>query len=262
MPTILLSAQGSTDSNDVWRACLRKPGWDSHRARRFSLPDPIPDVMCAYGKNYFCDAMAERAGLALLDPPDSWLSSLSPSFLLRNVVSCRAKDIPAFGERLFFKPANDKVFEAGVFERGSDVPLRFIDPECPCLVSEVVDFDVEVRLHVLDGAIVACQQYRLYSDRPEEDVHEDAKLFAQEVIGREYERLPSSVVLDVGHVEGRGWAVVEANPLYSSGVYAGTDAAGVLEAILRSSGPRRLLSGRDKPFLRNPDHLTPGPRRS
>ncbi len=252
MPTVLLSPQGSMDSNDVWRACIKKPGWDSHRARRSMLPDPVPDVMCVYGKNYFCDNMAERAGLALLDPPDSWLPSLSYDYLKRKVVFCKASEIGDFSERAFFKPANDKVFEAGVFERGSDVPLRFIDPECPCLVSEVVAFDVEVRLHFLDGAVQACQQYRLYGDREEDEVHEDAKLFAREVMSREYERLPSSVVLDVGHVEGVGWAVVEANPLYSSGIYAGTDAVDILDSILRASGPVSALLERDRPFLRNP----------
>lgn len=256
MPTILLSPQGSTDSNDVWMACLKRPGWDTHRARRSLLPDPVPDIMCVYGKNYFCDNMAERAGLALLDPWDSWLPSLSSDHLKRKVEYCTAADIPGYSGRLFIKPANDKVFEAGVFERGTDVPLRFIDPGCPCLVSEVVAFDIEVRLHVLDGIVQACQQYRLYGEREEEEVHEEAKAFAAEVIAAEADRLPSSIVLDVGYVEGRGWCVVEANPLYSSGIYVGTDAVSVLDCILRASGPVSLLRARDMPFLRNRDVLS------
>lgn len=253
MPTVLLAANGDLDSNDMWRACLREPGWDSHRARRYSLPDPLPDLMCAFGRNYFCDIMAERADLALLDPPDDWLPSLSRDYLKRNVEYCRAADLRRIQGRAFYKPANDKVFTAGVYERGSDVPVRHVDPDCPCLVSEVVNFDIEVRFHFLDGAVQACQQYRLYGDHDEDDAHEEAKLFALEVMAREYERLPSSVVLDVGFIAGSGWAVVEANPLYSSGIYAGTDEVDVLESILRASGPRRLLSERDKPFLRNPD---------
>jgi len=252
VPTVLLSPRGTMDSNDVWRACLRRPGWDSHRAIRHRLPDPVPDVMCAYGENYFCDIVAERGGLALLDPWDSWLPSLSYDYLKRRVDFCVARELRGFKERAFFKPANDKVFTAGVYERGSDVPVRHISPDCPCLVSEVVDFDVEVRLHFLDGAVQACQQYRLYGDREEDEVHEEAKLFAREVMSREYERLPSSVVLDVGFVRERGWAVVEANPLYSSGIYAGTDAADVLDSILRASGPVSKLLERDRPFLRTP----------
>ena len=46
--------------------------------------------------------------------------------------------------------------------------------------------------------------------------------------------LPSAVALDVGTIVGRGWAVVEANPCWGSGVY-GCDPAGVLRAARRAS---------------------------
>ncbi len=256
MTTILLSPRGTMDSNDVWRACIKK-GWNSHRSVRHLLPDPIPEALCVYGENYFCDIMADRAGLALLDPPDYWLPSLSDTFLLRKVWHSRAEELQDFEDgRLFYKPANDKVFTAGVYERGRDVPVRHVDPDCPCLVSEVVAFDIEVRLHMLDGVVQACQQYRLYGEREEDEVHEEAKAFAAEVMAAEADRLPSSIVLDVGYVEDRGWCVVEANPLYSSGIYAGTDAVSVLDCILRASGPASLLKVRDMPFLRNRDVLS------
>lgn len=248
-PTVLLSPQGSTDSNDVWMACMKK-GWESHRARRMLLPDPVPEVMCAYGKNYFCDIMADRAELALLDPPDAWLASLPREILGRKIRFCKAKDVSSYRGKGFFKPANDKVFEAGIFEHGTDVPLRYIDPECPCLVSEIVAFDIEVRGYCLDGDPVALQQYRLYGDRSEEEAHEGARAFIKDVLRSEAARLPSSVVLDVGWIDGFGWAVVEANPLYSCGIYVGVAVDPILDCILRASGPKSLLLDRDRPFLR------------
>lgn len=250
MTTVLLSPNGTFDSNEVWRACVRAPGWGSHRAIRHLLPSPVPDVMCAYGENLFCDIMADRADLALLDPPDAWLASLPKELLGRKVRFCSAFDLALFRGRSFFKPANDKVFQAGVYENGRDVPLRYVDPDCPCLISDVVAFDIEVRCYCQDGDPVAAQQYRLYGDRSEESAHEDAVAFAREVLRSERDNLPSSVVLDVGWIDGHGWAVVEANPLYSSGIYAGVDAVSLLPLILRAAGPTSLLSDRDRPFLR------------
>ncbi len=61
---------------------------------------------------------------------------------------------------------------------------------------------------------------------------------------------PSAVVLDVGRIEGRGWAVVEANQAHASGIYGDADVAPVLDCALRSAGPLSAVSDRDRPFLR------------
>jgi hypothetical protein len=45
--------------------------------------------------------------------------------------------------------------------------------------------------------------------------------------------LPHAVVLDVGVIEGRSWAVVEANAAWGSGLY-GCDASQVLRVVHRA----------------------------
>ncbi len=255
VPTILLSQRFSQDSQAIWQAAV-KAHWGVHRCLRFRLPDPAPEVMCAFGEMTFCDIMAERAELGLLEPPDGWLPSLPEHFLKREVVLTDKAALTnkhsgrRFDRRLFFKPANDKVFEKGVFERGADLHLRYIDYDCPILVSEVVSFEVEYRCHVLDGKILAAEFYRFVGERDEEATRNAAIAFAEEVLCTQAENLPSSVVLDVGIIEGRGWAVVEANQTYASGIYGDIDAHDLLPAVLRAAGPRSLVSKRDEQFLR------------
>ncbi len=60
---------------------------------------------------------------------------------------------------------------------------------------------------------------------------------------------PPAVVLDVGRIEGRGWAVVELKPAWSSGLDA-CDPAGVLRVLQRASGRQRTSAPRDARWLR------------
>jgi hypothetical protein len=213
-------------------------------------PDP-ECLVCVYGPIAFCDAMAERVDLGLLEPPNDWLSTLPYELVKRDLWFGTLADLGRVTGRAFIKPANDKLFEYGVYERGSDVPTKYLSADCPIIVSEVVAFDVEVRLHVLDGQVVTAGQYRLIKEGVDEV---DAVRLATDFVAPHLEsfRLPSSVVIDVGHIEGRGWAVIEANQSYASGMYYQEDPRRVLDTILRASGPRHFVRESDRPFLRNP----------
>jgi hypothetical protein len=248
-PTVLLSQRFTTDSQAVWKAAVQQK-WGVHRAVRYSVPDPLPEQVCAYGEVAFCDIMASLAGLGLLDPPDEWLATLPYDLLKRKVEFCRARDLPSFGERAFFKPSNDKVFSAGVYERGRDVPIKYVDPECPCYVSEVVAFDVEYRCHVLDGLVVRMEFYRMVGVEDPDGAFVEALVFTEGVLRDHAPELPSAVVLDVGRVEGRGWAVVEANQAHASGIYGDAGVDAVLDVVLRSAGRLSAVSELDRRFLR------------
>lgn len=251
MTTVILSQRFSSDSQEIWKAAVRK-GWNVHRAIRFQAPNPLPVDRFCYGEVSFCDIMADRASLGLLDPPDDWLAKLPISFLGRKVDAVTALLIPYFSDRAFYKPANDKVFEKGIYERGSDVPLKYVDPECPCYVSDVVAFDVEYRFWFLDGVQMGGDFYRMIGDRNEAEMLEQASEFAATVMKDHGHELPSSIVLDVGLIEGRGWAVVEVNQSHASGIYGSTDVDGVMACCQRSAGPIEAISDRDRRFLRNP----------
>lgn len=248
-PTIILSPRFHCDSQDMWRAAVAR-GWGVHRAIRFRGPDEPGDYF-VYGELTFADMMAERLDLGLLDPPDDFLTKLAKAWTGRTIEFTTAEQLPAFDTRRFVKPANDKVFQYGVYEKSSDVPLRYVGPKCPVLVSEVVSFDLEVRLYVLDGKILTSEYYRLVGDHEEQTARDQANEFGAAVLKRYGDLLPSAVVLDVGHIEEQGWAVVEANQAYASGIYGEADVNAVLDVCRRSSGPMSKVSERDRKFLRS-----------
>jgi hypothetical protein len=60
--------------------------------------------------------------------------------------------------------------------------------------------------------------------------------------------LPPAFVLDVGTIAGRGWAVVEMNPVWCSSLL-GCDLAAVLPALRRACRRRWELSEDEKRWL-------------
>jgi hypothetical protein len=248
MPTLILSPRFSSDTQYLWRVATAA-GWDVHRAIRYTLPE-TPQPWCVYGELSFCDVIAERARLALLEPANDWLAGLPYAFLKRDVQFMRLRDVHQVTERRFIKPANDKMFAAQVYERGSDVSTNYIDLECPVLVSEVVSFDAEVRCYVLDRKVVTASAYKTAAALPL-NATKGGTAWLQHVLDcTAPSRLPSSVVIDVGLVHGRGWVVIEANQLYASGIYEEADGAALLPLLLRASGPVTAVRAEDLPFLR------------
>lgn len=60
--------------------------------------------------------------------------------------------------------------------------------------------------------------------------------------------LPPAVALDVGLIRDRGWAVVEANAAWGSGIY-GCDPREVLKVVGRACVPRDRLTATDRPWV-------------
>lgn len=60
--------------------------------------------------------------------------------------------------------------------------------------------------------------------------------------------VPLGVVLNVGIIEGRGWAIVEANAAWGSGIY-GCDPSAVLPALARYCCPRGKVRDGDRRWV-------------
>ena len=104
---------------------------------------------------------------------------------------------------------------------------RGLPPETAVFVSEVVQITTEVRSFVLDGCVLDASVYEGSAAKPE------AIAFIHEVAHAV--PLPRTVVVDVGFISNRGWAVVEFNASWGAGLN-GCDATKVLPAILAASG--------------------------
>jgi hypothetical protein len=72
--------------------------------------------------------------------------------------------------------------------------------------------------------------------------------FLQELLSCAEVELPPAVVIDLGLIAGRGWAVVEANPCWGAGIY-GCDPQQVLKALRLGVLPAAALRLEDKRWI-------------
>jgi len=258
MPTLVLSQRYTNDSNALFRAALAA-GWDVERLRGFACPeglagrDPV-----LYGETLLADAIMDTLGLALLEPTDDWLPSLPLAYRRRAVRLSTYGEARTIAERSFIKSANEKWFPARVYARGDEIPAGSeLDPAASVLIAEPVRFEVEFRFFVLDRSIAASSVYIRGGEIAEqggewpaspEELAGAAELL-EAMLRDESVALPPAVVVDVGNIEGRGFAVVEANAAWASGL-CGADPRAVLAVLRRASVPRAALREDERRWTR------------
>ncbi len=227
MPTLVLSPRHTDDSTALWRAAI-KAGWDIVRAQGWQLPKGIESPVI-YGETMFVDWAAEELGVTLMEPAASWLPLMPWRLRLRQVWIGTLGQARAATAPVFVKPPERKSFAAVVHRPGEILAPGFDDGET-ALMSGVVAFEAEIRCWVLDGRAVASAQYR-----GGQCDHGIARGIAEE--SSRY-GAPAAVVIDVGRLNTGEWAVVEANPASSSGIY-GADPEAVLTVVERATIPGR-----------------------
>ncbi|MEE1753202.1 ATP-grasp domain-containing protein [Streptomyces sp. SP18CS02] len=214
-----------------------------------------------YGGPAFAAGVVEELSVALLEPEDDWLAALPSEFTRRRVSATTLGEARRVMRPVFVKPPSDKSFPAAVYSDGGRLPSApGLPADTPVLISEVVTWEAEFRLFVLDGEVRAASQYaafgRLDTSPVEGHRHREAvSAFAARLLAACGDTLPSAVVVDVGLLSAarpsapEGWAVVEANMAWFSNAYA-ADPDRVLDVVLRAAGPRARASARDRRFQR------------
>lgn len=236
MPTLILGPRQTEDSQRLWRVASRL-GWRVERLATWRIPDDllgVPDPVL-YVEALFAPSLAAALGVCLVEPPEDWLPSLPGEYRGRSarlVAAGVARQNPA---PMFVKPPNDKSFPAAV-RTGPEVPAFVADDE-PVLVQEVVEWEKEFRCFVLGRELRTFSIYlrggELQKDAGYESTEaedEELRAFVGRVLADPRVSLPRAVVMDVGVIRGRGWAVVELNAAWGSGIY-GCDPAEVLEVV-------------------------------
>lgn len=198
----------------------------------------------------FADVVAPALGVALLEAPADWLARLPRALTRREVRAMPIGEAYRLRRPAFVKSPNDKSISALVYADGSRLPgPDAVDPATVVLVSDVLTFAVEHRLHLLDGAVHAAGQYaeagRLRLGPPDGD----ALAFGRDVLAAAGKTLPSAIVVDVGRDDEGRWAVIEANAAWASGCYS-ADPDRALDTVLRAAGPAADLSPHDRAFVR------------
>ncbi|MFI5530443.1 ATP-grasp domain-containing protein [Kitasatospora sp. NPDC051853] len=249
--TLLLLAPRINETGLQLLTRARFRGLTAHTATRWEAPEWLAELRPAhlYGGPLFADVVAGVLGVAPLEPPDDWLTTLPRELLGRQVTVTTLAEARGLRRPAFLKPPNDKLFAARVHPDGSGLPgPDALDDDTPVLVSDVVTFATEYRLFVLDGTVRAASRYAVGGDLAvSPEVPPAALAFAAEVLATG--GLPSAAVVDVGQLADGSWAVVEANPAWASGGYA-CDPDAVLDVVLRAAGPAESLTPADRRYVR------------
>jgi hypothetical protein len=241
MPTLVLPPRFTPDTIAVGKAASAA-GWEVERLASWRVPEELrgQDVVL-YGEPLFAAVVAEALGVVLLAPPFGWVPDLPAEYRQREVRLGSLGQARQRTTAAFVKPADDKCFLAKVYDSGSQLPGDSILPaETPVLIAEPVRWEVEFRCFVLDRRVVTVSPYLREGELAQaEDGSwcdprtEQAQSFAERVLSDPAVEVLPAVVVDVGKISGRGWAVIEANAAWGSGIY-GCDPSQVLRVVQRA----------------------------
>jgi hypothetical protein len=246
MPTLVLSQRYSNDSNDMWRKAVEK-GWEVCRVHGFQFPPELSgQTLVYYGETLLADAFLQNFEYNLVQPDDAWLSYLPPSYLARKVEFLSLRQALERKERAFYKPAEEKLFPAAIYNQGSELPVPDnLEDEFPVLVSEPVNFSIEYRFFVAQRQIKTGSPYVLEGNLAKDehgtwlrDPEQQAQAtdFLEKMLQDSNVKLPPALVIDVGLLSNQTWAVVEANAAWASGL-CDCDSEGVLEVLSEACVP-------------------------
>lgn len=234
MTTLLMSSRHTEDDQALWRAAIGR-GWSTARARGIRIPDIDDSEIVVYVEALYAPTIAGSINRTLIGPAEDWLIQLPPHLKRRSIELSTLGEARAISAPRFVKPPNDKSFAAQVYSSGADLPDAFED-DMTVLVADPVQWESEYRCFCLDDEVTAISPY-LRSGRlaKEQNYHisqteqEDVQQFATTVLAANTAS-PRAIVIDVGQIVGEGWAVVEANSAWGSGIY-GCDPDSVLDVI-------------------------------
>lgn len=233
--TLLLSARPTEDNQALWRAAIGR-GWEVVRAKGILLPEIDDAEIVIYIESLFAPTIAQLLGRQLRDLPEDWLPQLPWKFRSRKVRLTTLGEARSLSTPAFVKPPNDKSFAAQVFPSGESLPTEYED-DMAVLVVDPVAWESEFRCFCLDGKVVTLSPYLRsgkhagltdYQFTPAEQA--EVIRFTESVLASTIESTPRAVVIDVGQITGKGWAVVEANAAWGSGIY-GCDPDLVLDVL-------------------------------
>lgn len=243
MPTLLLS-NTRLPAADALSTAARRRGWRCYALDRTPHPPDAADPVI-YGGTDVVDEIAARFGVTLREPAFDLLARTPQTFRLRDVRFTRYDHLCPFDRPTFVKPADPrrKAFDAGIYRDVRDARLEGpLDPRMPVLVAEPVEWLEEHRCFILDGEIAASSPYlrfgrpvwRPFASGTPPALPEAVRVLCRHLLWTAELPFPAAFVVDVGLIDGRGWAVVEYNPAWCSSLL-GADPNAVLPILQRAS---------------------------
>jgi hypothetical protein len=236
MPTLILTPRFTEDAQALWRAAAQM-GWGVERLAGWRVPENIRSspAPVLYVEGLLGNAIAKEFGLRLVEPAIDWLPNLPYEYRKRRIELMTLREARSLPQPAFMKPPNDKSFPARIY-LGRELPNGY-DESSPVLVAEVVSWVVEFRCFVLDGQPHTTSVYdrngevqRANGFAASDSEIKEAESFVRTVLADRRVEVGPAAVLDVGVIGDRGWAVIEQNGAWGSGIY-GCDPVRVLEVL-------------------------------
>lgn len=195
-----------------------------------------------YGSQTFCEVIAQQMGWELKANPHNWLATIPIEYLKRKVEFMTLAEAKKVTETKFIKPADDKVFPCKIYASGELVTHEVISEDTPTLVSDIVHFDMEYRCFV-DGLRVLTWSNYIYYDHIADPRYWDTVPLSEEshpfefvsnlLYDLSWNKQVAPSVVDVGRIPGKGWAIIESNQAWASGLY-GCDPMKALKVMEQS----------------------------
>ena len=225
----LLIPDKADAEREALAAAFAQGGGSVHRLGRFWDPPVLPsESVRVYGPDTFCLVLQQKLGFPLCSPDDDLLRQVRPEFLRRKLGRHTLGEVLADAFPVFVKPTMPKQFRGAVYRSAEELgeECRGLLPDTAVFTAEVVGFAAEARSFVLEGRVLDAAVYEGAGELA------GAVAFVAALIPTV--ELPRAVVIDVGFIVGRGWAVIEFNAAWGAGLN-GCDPAKVLPAVLAAS---------------------------
>lgn len=229
-----------TSHNEILalQMAARELGWEVYSAETsWRLPDELINSGkegVPYGSQLFCEAIAQQMGWELIQNSFDWLARVEKvdyKYIKRKVEFMTLGEAVQLKETKFIKPADDKVFPCKVYSPGELIIPKDLPDNTPTLVSDPVQFDLEYRCFVKDKHVATWSNYVCYDNIADprywkmmpKDIYDMSKFlgdflfYSNDYLEPPHPTLPS--VVDVGRIPGKGWAIIETNPAWASGLY-------------------------------------------
>ncbi|MEZ4667070.1 MAG: ATP-grasp domain-containing protein [Anaerolineae bacterium] len=259
MPTLLLSSRGTVDSIQLRHAAIAL-GWSVDRLLEVEQINTYigKSSIATFGEAVFARVVAKALRLHLLQPPLNWITQLPASYLQRRLTYTTLAEAWKQTVPSFIKPAGEKSFAAKIHATGTELAYESVLSEAtPVFVVEPVKWEIEFRCFVLEGKPTAISVYKRNGELARDDSGNwnasDIELrqteeFCIKVLSDMRGTSPPAFVLDIGVIENVGWAVIETNPAWASGIY-GCNPFNILPVLQRSCRSNIALAPKDKQWV-------------
>ena len=142
-----------------------------------------------------------------------------------------------------------------MYTTGAELPDAEKVPDTTLVfTAEPVSWEIEFRCYICDRQVMTLSSYLREGEltRTDEGVweasqeeHEEARAYIETLLADAEVEIPPAIVIDIGKIHDRGWAVIEANSSWGAGIY-GCDPEKVLLVLARACIRRDHLSEEDK----------------